>query len=208
MRVLIVEDNADLAQRLKADLARAGFAADVVDNGVDGEFMGDQEPYDAVVLDLGLPDRAGLDVLRNWRARDNRVPVLILTARDAWHEKVDGFKAGADDYLGKPFHIEELTARLNALIRRGSGAAGGALCVAGLTLDEDHQTVCAADAAAIELEGGGEEIVDWILSRVELAPRVALHGVVAPLDKPARFDRLGRDILNLLEKNGFTRGVD
>ena len=85
MRVLAVEDDPDLGSRLKVELERHGYAVDWVDNGVDGQFMGEQEPYDAVVLDLGLPGRAGLDVLRNWRAQDNRMPVLILTARDAWH---------------------------------------------------------------------------------------------------------------------------
>lgn len=80
--------------------------------------MGNEEPYDAVILDLGLPQRSGMEVLINWRARDNKVPVIVLTARDAWHERVDGFKAGADDYLGKPFHSEELLVRILALVRR------------------------------------------------------------------------------------------
>ena len=88
MRILVVEDDALLGERLKKDLGQAGFAVDMADNGVDGEFMGDEEPYDAVVLDLGLPKRPGLEVLNNWRKRGNRVPVIILTARDAWHEKV------------------------------------------------------------------------------------------------------------------------
>src|SRR3569832_569193 len=107
MRLLVVEDDPLLRERLKKDLSQAGFAVDVADNGVDAEFMGQEEPYDAVVLDLGLPKRAGLEVLRNWRRLGKATPVVVLTARDAWHEKVDGFKTGADDYLGKPFHIEE-----------------------------------------------------------------------------------------------------
>jgi DNA-binding response OmpR family regulator len=106
MRLLLIEDDAGLCERLKPDLEHAGFAVDRVDNGVDGEFMGNAEPYDVVVLDLGLPDRSGLAVLRHWRSEGNPVPVIILTARDAWHERVGGFKAGADDYLGKPFHVE------------------------------------------------------------------------------------------------------
>jgi DNA-binding response OmpR family regulator len=92
-------------------------------------------------------------VLRNWRQRGNRVPVIVLTARDAWHEKVEGFKAGADDYLGKPFHVEELLARINALIRRGHGQAAGELRVAGLTLNEDRQSVTSETGAEIELTG-------------------------------------------------------
>ncbi|HRZ23304.1 MAG TPA: response regulator transcription factor [Candidatus Contendobacter sp.] len=140
MRLLLVEDDALLNSRLRSDLERAGFAVDVAKNGVDAEFMGESEPYDVVILDLGLPDRSGLDVLRHWRAAGNSVPVLILTARDAWHEKVDGFKAGADDYLGKPFHVAELLARLQALLRRGVARPPGLLQAAGLELDEDTQT--------------------------------------------------------------------
>src|SRR3569623_580665 len=119
MRLLVVEDDPLLRERLKKDLSQAGFAVDVADNGVDAEFMGQEEPYDAVVLDLGLPKRAGLEVLRNWRRVGKATPVVVLTARDAWHEKVDGIKAGAADYLGTPFHIEELIARLNAVILTG-----------------------------------------------------------------------------------------
>lgn len=115
--------------------------------------MGSVEPYDAVVLDLGLPQRSGLEVLRNWRQQRNAVPVIVLTARDAWHEKVDGFKAGADDYLGKPFHIEELVARLNAVIRRGHGQSSGDLAVAGLTLNEEHQSVTNAAGDVMVLTG-------------------------------------------------------
>lgn len=153
MRVLLVEDETSLAQGLKTDLERMGYAVDIAGNGVDGEYLGDQESYDAVVLDLGLPRRSGLDVLRNWRARGNRVPVLILTARDAWHEKVDGFKAGADDYLGKPFHVEELAARLQALVRRASGTVGGSLQVEGVTLDEERQQALMGDGARHDLTG-------------------------------------------------------
>jgi DNA-binding response OmpR family regulator len=140
MRLLLVEDDALLSGRLRGELEQAGFAVDVATDGVDAEFMGGSEPYDVAVLDLGLPGRAGLEVLRHWREAGNLLPVLILTARDAWHEKVDGFKAGADDYLGKPFHTAELIARLQALLRRGVVRPHGPLRVAGLELDEDTQT--------------------------------------------------------------------
>lgn len=153
MRILLVEDDADLSAPLKQQLAKAGFAVDVADNGVDGEFMGGENPYDTVVLDLGLPRRSGLDVLKNWRAAGVKVPVIILTARDAWHERVDGFKAGADDYLGKPFHTEELLARINALIRRAHQQAGGVLENSGLALDEQRQTVTTSQGETIELTG-------------------------------------------------------
>ena len=141
MRLLLVEDDVRLSAHLRLELEQAGFAVDLADNGVDAQFMGESEPYALVVLDLGLPGRPGLEVLRQWRAAGNAVPVLILTARDAWHEKVDGFKAGADDYLGKPFHTAELLARLQALLRRGVARPHGRLQAAGLELDEEQQTV-------------------------------------------------------------------
>lgn len=153
MRLLLVEDDAELVEHLKPALVQAGFAVDVADNGVDAEYLGDAEPYDAVVLDLGLPQRPGLEVLAHWRSRDNRLPVLILTARGAWHERVDGFKAGADDYLGKPFHVEELLVRLQALIRRSGDRPGPAIRTAGLTLDEERQQVRTPDGRNIELTG-------------------------------------------------------
>ncbi|TAJ96490.1 MAG: response regulator transcription factor [Candidatus Manganitrophaceae bacterium] len=153
MRLLIVEDDAALCRRLKADLARAGFAVDTAGNGVDGEFMGSQEPYDVIVLDLGLPGRPGLEVLKRWRAGGNHVPVIILTARDAWHEKVEGFKAGGDDYLAKPFHTEELIARITALLRRTNAKVGGRLSLEDLTLDEERQCLITPEGRSVELSG-------------------------------------------------------
>jgi two-component system OmpR family response regulator len=152
MRLLLVEDDPDLRQSLKHDLVRAGYAVDEADNGVDGEFMGKVEPYDAIILDLGLPQRPGLEVLGNWRTQGNMTPVIILTARNAWHERVDGLKAGADDYLGKPFHPEELLARLNALIKRSKQQVGE-LKLSGLSLDEERQTVTTAEGKTLELTG-------------------------------------------------------
>jgi DNA-binding response OmpR family regulator len=141
VRLLVVEDETELRERLRRAPARAGFAVDTADNGVDAAYLGEQEPYDAIVLDLGLPRRSGLDVLGQWRGQGNAVPVVILTARDSWQEKVEGFKAGADDYLAKPFQMEELIARLNAVIRRGHARPAGELRVADLVLDEERQTV-------------------------------------------------------------------
>ena len=135
MRLLLIEDDPELVGYMRTDLAKAGFAVDVADNGVDGEFLGDSEPYDAVVLDLGLPQKPGLEILKSWRERGNRVPVIVLTARDAWYERVDGFKAGADDYLGKPFHIEELIARIRALIYRRHGSPTNSIEKKTLKLD-------------------------------------------------------------------------
>ncbi len=153
MRLLLVEDDTELVERLGPALSRAGFALDRADNGIDGEFLGDEIDYDLVVLDLGLPGRPGLEVLANWRARGNGVPVLILTARDAWHERVDGFRAGADDYLGKPFHVEELVERLKALGRRSEGRPGPELQAGGLVLDEERQQVRLPDGALVSLTG-------------------------------------------------------
>jgi DNA-binding response OmpR family regulator len=153
VRLLIVEDDPALGPALKKELERHGFAIDLADNGVDGEIMGKLEPYDAIVLDLGLPQRPGLEVLQHWRAENNNVPVIVLTGRDAWHERVDGFKAGADDYLGKPFHTEELIVRINALIKRANRQTAGMLTQGGLALNEETQTVVDADGNPHELTG-------------------------------------------------------
>lgn len=153
MRLLLVEDDTTLNRKLAAALGQAGYAVDVAESGIEAEQMGDMESYDIVVLDLGLPGRSGWDVLRSWRRRGNTVPVLILTARDAWHERVDGLQAGADDYLGKPFYVEELVARLNALIRRSKVTAGGTLQMGGMTLDESQQALVTVNGTVITLTG-------------------------------------------------------
>lgn len=153
MRLLLAEDDPDLVATLKKDLQAAGYAVDVADNGVDAEYLGNEMIYDIAVLDLGLPQRSGIEVLQHWRAAGNHLPVIVLTARNAWHERVDGFKAGADDYLGKPFHVEELLARLTALLHRSSQQPGGALQSAGLTLDEERQTVTTESGSSHQLTG-------------------------------------------------------
>ncbi len=153
MRLLLVEDDPELSQNLHQQLKQQGYAVDIADNGVDAEFMGNEEPYDTVVLDLGLPQRSGLDVLRNWREQNNAVPVIILTARDTWHERVDGFKAGADDYIGKPFHFEELLLRIQALLRRHHKSVGNTISGSGLALDEERQTVTLTTGVIADLTG-------------------------------------------------------
>jgi len=153
MRLLLAEDDHDLVAILKKDLEIAGYAVDLVDNGVDAEYLGNEMIYDVAVLDLGLPQRNGIEVLRNWRAAGNHLPVIVLTARNAWHERVDGFKAGADDYLGKPFHVEELLARITALLHRSSQHPGGKLHAVGLSLDEEQQTVTTGDGQTHKLTG-------------------------------------------------------
>src|SRR6185295_16364094 len=123
MRILLVEDDQDLQRQLKKALGEAGYVVDAAADGEEGHFLGDTEPYDAVVLDIGLPHMDGISVLERWRRDGRKMPVLILTARDRWSDKVQGIDAGADDYVTKPFHIEEVLARVRALVRRASGHA-------------------------------------------------------------------------------------
>lgn len=153
MRLLLAEDDQDLVVILKKDLETAGYAVDLADNGVDAEYLGNELIYDVAVLDLGLPQRNGIEVLKNWRVAGNHLPVIVLTARNAWHERVDGFKAGADDYLGKPFHVEELLARITALLHRSSQLPGGKLHAVGLSLDEEQQSVTTEDGQTHKLTG-------------------------------------------------------
>ncbi|WP_099867774.1 response regulator transcription factor [Pararhizobium haloflavum] len=135
MRALAVEDDPRIAEQLRQALTMAGFAVDVAHDGEEGEFLGSTETYDVVVLDLGLPKKDGLSVLESWRRAGRTVPVLILTARDDWSEKVRGFRAGADDYVVKPFRMEEVVVRCRSLVRRAAGHATSELTCGALTLD-------------------------------------------------------------------------
>jgi two-component system, OmpR family, response regulator len=135
MRILVVEDDADLNRLLCSALKEAGYVVDSAKDGEEGHFLGDSEPYDAVILDLGLPEMDGLTVLEKWRKAGRMMPVLILTARDRWSEKVSGFDAGADDYVTKPFYTEEVLARVRALLRRAAGIATSEIEIGPLRLD-------------------------------------------------------------------------
>ncbi|MBU6407578.1 MAG: response regulator transcription factor [Alphaproteobacteria bacterium] len=135
MRILVVEDDPSLRQQLRAALADVGYAVDVADNGEDGQFMGETEPYDLAILDLGLPQVDGLTILRGWRAAGASMPVLILSARDRWSEKVEGLDLGANDYLTKPFHMEELLARVRAHIRTQAGQGSSVMSCGDLQLN-------------------------------------------------------------------------
>ncbi len=139
MRILLVEDEPTLRAQLHAGLAEAGHVVEQADNGRDAHFMGETEDFDAVVLDLGLPLMDGLTVLQRWREQGRSMPVLILTARDNWHDKVASIDAGADDYLTKPFHMEELLARLRALNRRANGVASAVLRLGNVALEHEKQ---------------------------------------------------------------------
>jgi DNA-binding response OmpR family regulator len=141
MRVLIVEDDIRIAEDIRDAVQAAGFVADMVHDGEEAWFIGGTEPYDAVILDLGLPGIDGLTILKRWRSEEHTFPVLILTARSAWQERVDGIDAGADDYLVKPFQIQELVARLRAIVRRASGHATTTIQVGPLTVDTRMMSV-------------------------------------------------------------------
>ncbi len=153
MRLLLAEDDPKLGPRLQKDLKQKGYAVDLSTSGIDAEYMGFEIPYDIIILDIGLPDKTGAEVLKSWRAKALSTPVLILTARDSWREKVEGFQAGADDYLAKPFHFEELVERLAALIRRVSGRTSPAIALGGVTLDESTQSVRHPDGQSLALTG-------------------------------------------------------
>lgn len=135
MRILVAEDDPFLSEQIKSALTIEGRAVDVVDNGEEALFLGSTEPYDAVVLDIGLPERDGLSVLKEWRREQVTAPVLILTARDGWSERVDGLDAGADDYMTKPFHMPELCARIRALLRRKMGVTSTILEIGDVIFD-------------------------------------------------------------------------
>ncbi len=135
MRVLVVEDDPDLNRQMVVALTEAGYAVDSATDGEDGHFLGDTEPYDLVVLDIGLPVMDGISVLEQWRRDGHKMPVLILTARDRWSDKVQGIDAGADDYVAKPFHMEEVLARIRALVRRAAGLAGNEIECGPVRLD-------------------------------------------------------------------------
>jgi len=135
MRILVVEDDTNLNRQLKEALEEAGYAVDTAFDGEEGHFLGDTEPYDTIVLDIGLPRMDGLSVLEEWRRAGRTTPVLLLTARDRWSDKVQGIDAGADDYVAKPFHMEEVLARIRALVRRAAGHASNEIVAGPVRLD-------------------------------------------------------------------------
>ena len=150
MRILVVEDDPDLNRQLVTALTDAGYVVDSAKDGEEGHYLGETEPYDAVILDLGLPVLDGVSVLEKWRRNEKKMPVLILTARDRWSDKVQGFDAGADDYVAKPFHMEEVLARVRALLRRSAGHATSEIACGPLLLDTKSARVT-VDGSAIKL---------------------------------------------------------
>lgn len=217
MRILVVEDEPALRRQVAAALAAEGYAVDEAPDGTEGEFLGSTEPYDAVVLDLGLPGRDGLSVLRAWRAAGLTVPVLILSARGVWHERVAGIDAGADDYLVKPFRMEELLARVRALIRRSAGHAAAELSCGPVTLDTRSGRV-ALNGAPVTLTSHEYRVLAYLMlhrkrvvSRTELTEHVyaqdfdrdsnTIEVFVARLRK-----KLGADVIRTVRGLGYAIG--
>ena len=162
MRILVVEDDTDLNRQLVTALEEAGYVVDSATDGEDGHFLGDTEPYDAVVLDLGLPTLDGLSILENWRRDGRTMPVLILTARDRWSDKVAGIDAGADDYVAKPFHMEEVLARVRALVRRAAGHASNELTCGAVRLDLRSGRVT-VEGTAVKLTSHEYRLLSYLL---------------------------------------------
>ena len=162
MRLLVVEDDRDLNRQLVQALDQAGYAVDRAYDGEEGHFLGDTEPYDAIVLDIGLPKKDGITVLEEWRRAGRMMPVLILTARDRWSDKVQGFDAGADDYVAKPFHMEEVLARLRALLRRATGHATNELTCGPVRLDTKAGRVV-VDGAPVKLTSHEYRLLAYLM---------------------------------------------
>ena len=178
MRLLVVEDDPNLQKQIQEALDDAGYIVDTAKDGEEGHYLGDTEPYDAIILDLGLPKIDGLTVLEKWRNSKKKFPVLILTARDRWSEKVSGFDAGADDYLTKPFQMEELLARLRALIRRSAGHATSDIEFGPLKLETKSNKVY-VDGKKLKLTSHEYKIIEYflhhqdkVISRTELTEHI------------------------------------
>ncbi len=178
MRLLIAEDEPELAQQLKDAMTQAGYAVDLALDGEDACHLGSTEPYDAVVLDLGLPLMDGIQVLERWRRAGRAMPVLVLTARDRWSDKVAGIDAGADDYVAKPFHMAELQARLRALIRRAAGHSSAEIACGPIRLDTNAARV-SVDGEEVRLTGHEFRVLAYLMhhkgrvvSRMELTEHI------------------------------------
>jgi len=214
MKILLVEDDRLLADEIARSLREENFVVDIAANGEDGQHLGDTEFYDAAVLDLGLPKIPGSAVLRAWRGNGRRLPVLILTARDGWTDKVDGFKAGADDYLTKPFRVEELIMRLRALVRRAAGHAAAKITCGRLSF-EAQTGVFEQDGLPLKLTALEWRVLECLMmrkevvvDRMELSERVyegdagtdsnSLEVIVARLRR-----KIGRDAIRTVRGRGY-----
>ncbi|MBT8083166.1 MAG: response regulator [Gammaproteobacteria bacterium] len=164
MRLLVIEDDATLRESLCAQLAEAGFAVEQAADGKEGLYFASEYPIDLAIVDLGLPEMSGIDIIRQVRADGHTYPILILTARDRWEDKVDGLSAGADDYVVKPFHFEEVNARVAALLRRSGGWASSELNAGPVSLDMSRQEV-SVDGELIDLTSFEYKIIEYLMVR-------------------------------------------
>ncbi len=204
MRLLVIEDDKDLNRQLVGALETAGYAVDSAFDGEEGHFLGETEPYDAVVLDIGLPKMDGISVLTAWRRAKRLMPVLILTARDGWSEKVQGFDAGADDYVPKPFHLEEVLARLRALLRRSAGHATNELACGPVVLDTKSGRVLVS-GAPIKLTSHEYRLLAYLMHHTG---RVVSRGEIVEHLYDQDFDRDSNTIEVFIGRLRKKLGVD
>jgi two-component system OmpR family response regulator len=204
MRLLVVEDDRDLNRQLVGALETAGYAVDRAFDGEEGWFLGDTEPYDAVVLDIGLPKRDGVTVLEAWRKAGRAMPVLILTARDRWSDKVQGFDAGADDYVAKPFHMEEVLARMRALLRRAAGHATSELAAGPVRLDARAGRVT-VNGVLIKLTSHEYRLLSYLMHHVG---RIVSRGEIVEHLYDQDFDRDSNTIEVFVGRLRKKLGVD
>jgi two-component system, OmpR family, response regulator len=215
MRILVVEDDPNLNRQLVQALGDAGYIVDKAEDGEEGHYLGETNPYDAVILDLGLPILDGVSVLEKWRRAGRKMPVLILTARDRWSDKVSGFDAGADDYVVKPFNMEEILARIRALVRRSAGHASAELVCGPVTLDTKGARVL-VNGMAVKLTSQEYRLLEYLMmhggkvvSRTELVEHLydqdfdrdsnTIEVFVGRLRK-----KLGVDVLHTIRGMGYT----
>ena len=218
MRLLVVEDDRNLNRQLVEAFQEAGYAVDAATDGEEGHFLGDTEPYDAVILDIGLPVMDGITVLEKWRRAGRKMPVLLLTARDRWSDKVAGIDAGADDYVAKPFHMEEVQARIRALVRRAAGLASNDIVVGPVALDTRAGKVT-VDGRSIRLTSHEYRLLAYLMmhqgrvvSRTELVEHLydqdfdrdsnTIEVFVGRLRK-----KLGVDLIQTIRGLGYTVGT-
>ena len=218
MRLLVVEDDKNLNRQLVEAFQEAGYAVDTATDGEEGHFLGDTEPYDAVILDIGLPMMDGITVLEKWRRAGRKMPVLLLTARDRWSDKVAGIDAGADDYVAKPFHMEEVQARIRALVRRAAGLASNEMVVGPVALDTRAGKVT-VDGRSIRLTSHEYRLLAYLMihqgrvvSRTELVEHLydqdfdrdsnTIEVFVGRLRK-----KLGVDLIRTIRGLGYTVGT-